>query len=71
MIFTDDQGYADVSVFGAKGFSTPNIDKLADEGMRDTTPGYEFFYYYNSELQAVRKDMWNCFFLTAHLRMKV
>src|SRR5512137_2484963 len=32
IIFTDDQGYADVGVFGAKGFSTPNIDRLAAEG---------------------------------------
>ncbi len=36
IIFTDDQGYADVGVFGAKGFETPNIDKLASEGMRFT-----------------------------------
>jgi len=27
IIFTDDQGYADVGVFGAKGFSTPNLDR--------------------------------------------
>jgi arylsulfatase A len=32
IIFTDDQGYADVGVFGAKGFRTPNIDRLAAEG---------------------------------------
>ena len=32
IIFTDDQGYADVGVFGAKGFSTPNLDRLASEG---------------------------------------
>ncbi len=31
-IFTDDQGYADVGVFGAKGFKTPNLDRLASEG---------------------------------------
>ena len=36
LIFTDDQGYADVGVYGARGFSTPNLDRLADEGMRFT-----------------------------------
>jgi len=37
IIFTDDQGYADLGCFGAKGFSTPNIDRLASEGMRFTS----------------------------------
>ncbi len=32
IIFTDDQGYADVGVFGAKGFKTPNLDRLAAGG---------------------------------------
>src|SRR5258708_14385247 len=32
IIFTDDQGYADVGVFGAKGFQTPNLDCLASQG---------------------------------------
>ncbi|WP_163378986.1 sulfatase [Cyclobacterium sp. SYSU L10401] len=32
IIFTDDQGYADVGVFGAKGYQTPNLDKMAAEG---------------------------------------
>src|SRR2546426_10777979 len=32
IIFTDDQGYADVGVFGAKGFQTPNLDRLAGQG---------------------------------------
>jgi arylsulfatase A-like enzyme len=36
IIFTDDQGYADVECYGAKGFQTPNLDKLAAEGMRFT-----------------------------------
>ena len=34
IIFTDDQGYADVGVFGAKGFKTPLLDRLASEGRR-------------------------------------
>jgi len=32
LIFTDDQGYADVGVFGAGGFRTPNLDRLAAQG---------------------------------------
>jgi arylsulfatase A len=32
LIFTDDQGYADVGKFGAEGFVTPNLDRMADEG---------------------------------------
>ena len=33
IIFTDDQGYGDLGCYGAKGFETPNIDKMAKEGM--------------------------------------
>ncbi len=36
IIYTDDQGYADVGVFGARGFTTPNLDRLAREGRRFT-----------------------------------
>jgi len=36
LILTDDQGYADVGVFGAKGFTTPNLDRLAHEGRKFT-----------------------------------
>ena len=36
LIFTVDQGYADVGVFGAKGFTTPNLDKMAREGRKFT-----------------------------------
>jgi arylsulfatase A-like enzyme len=32
IIFTDDQGYADIGAFGAQGFETPNLDRMADEG---------------------------------------
>jgi len=34
LIFTDDQGYGDVGVYGARGFETPHLDQLASEGMQ-------------------------------------
>ncbi len=37
LIFVDDQGYADLSCYGAIGFKTPNIDKLAEDGIRFTS----------------------------------
>src|SRR4051812_11399968 len=37
IIFTDDQGYADVGCFGARGFATPNLDRLAREGRKFTS----------------------------------
>ncbi|HSJ02622.1 MAG: sulfatase [Verrucomicrobium sp.] len=33
LILTDDHGYGDVSAYGAKDVQTPNIDRLASEGM--------------------------------------
>lgn len=35
-IITDDLGYGDISCYGQKHFSTPNIDQLATNGMRFT-----------------------------------
>ena len=37
IIFTDDQGYGDLSCFGGKHVSTPRIDQMAKEGMRLTS----------------------------------
>ena len=37
VIFTDDQGYGDLSCFGAKHVSTPRIDQMAAEGSRLTS----------------------------------
>ena len=39
VIWTDDQGYADLSVHGNKDFQTPHIDSLALNGVR-CTDGY-------------------------------
>src|SRR5581483_3901539 len=36
LIFPDDLGYGDVGCYGAKGYSTPNIDGLAKAGTRFT-----------------------------------
>jgi len=36
IIICDDQGYADVGCYGAEGFETPNLDKMASEGVRFT-----------------------------------
>lgn len=36
IIFTDDQGYGDLSCFGSEKISTPNIDALASSGIRFT-----------------------------------
>ncbi|NOX55163.1 MAG: sulfatase, partial [Planctomycetes bacterium] len=36
IIFIDDMGYADIGPFGAKGYETPNLDRMAREGMKFT-----------------------------------
>ncbi|MEM1124508.1 MAG: sulfatase-like hydrolase/transferase, partial [Bacteroidota bacterium] len=39
IIYADDLGYGDVGAYGAENLSTPNMDKLANEGVRFTN-GY-------------------------------
>jgi hypothetical protein len=36
IIYVDDLGYGDVSCYGAKAVQTPNIDKLAKNGLKFT-----------------------------------
>jgi arylsulfatase A len=36
IIFCDDLGYADIGPFGAKGYATPHLDRMAREGIRFT-----------------------------------
>ena len=37
LIFTDDQGYGDLSCFGSTKIKTPNIDRIAKEGRKFTS----------------------------------
>lgn len=37
VIFTDDQGYGDVGVFGSQNIQTPHLDKMATEGIQLTS----------------------------------
>jgi arylsulfatase A-like enzyme len=52
VIFTDDQGYADVGCFGAEGFETPNLDRMAKQGMRFTS-----FYVSQAVCSASRSSL--------------
>ena len=36
IIFMDDMGYGDIGPFGAKGYATPNLDRMAAEGRKFT-----------------------------------
>src|SRR5688572_27782720 len=36
LIYADDLGYGDLSCYGAKNIRTPNVDRLASEGIRFT-----------------------------------
>lgn len=36
IILIDDQGYGDIGCYGATGFQTPNLDKMASQGMKFT-----------------------------------
>ena len=35
-ILADDQGYTDLACYGSRYYETPNIDRLASQGMRFT-----------------------------------
>ena len=53
IVLVDDLGYADIEPFGSKANRTPNLNRLAAEGMCFTG-----FYYFMSQLQAVRSGKW-------------
>jgi len=52
IIFTDDQGYEDVGVFGAKNIATPNLDQMADQGVQFTN-----FHVANAVCSASRASL--------------
>jgi len=52
IIFIDDQGYSDLGCYGAEGFETPNIDKLASEGTKFTN-----FYVSEAVCSASRSSL--------------
>jgi arylsulfatase len=52
IIFTDDQGYEDVGVFGAQNIVTPNLDQMADEGVQLTN-----FHVANAVCSASRASL--------------
>lgn len=52
LVFTDDQGYADLGIYGAKNFETPHIDKMASEGLK-----FERFYVSQPVCSASRASL--------------
>ena len=36
IVYIDDMGYGDIGPFGAEGYETPNLDRMAEEGRRFT-----------------------------------
>lgn len=52
LIFNDDQGYQDLGCFGSPNIKTPNIDKMATEGMKFTD-----FYVASSVCSASRASL--------------
>ena len=52
IIFTDDQGYEDVGIFGAEKISTPNLDKMAADGVQFTN-----FHVANAVCSASRASL--------------
>ncbi len=52
IIFNDDQGYSDLGCYGSPDIKTPNVDKLAEEGIRFTD-----FYVASSVCSASRASL--------------
>jgi len=52
IIVADDLGYSDIGSFGAKGLTTPHLDRLADEGIRLTN-----FYVTSPVCSATRASL--------------
>lgn len=52
LIFIDDLGYADVGCYGARGYETPNLDRMAKEGLR-----FSSFYVSQAVCSASRASL--------------
>ncbi len=50
VVFVDDMGYGDLSCYGNTRVKTPNIDRLASEGVRFTQ------FYANSPIRSPTQD---------------
>jgi len=57
IIFTDDQGYGDVGIFGAIGFETPHLDRMASQGMTFTN----FYSGYHSSSPSRASLLTGCY----------
>ena len=42
LIYADDLGYGDLECYGAKNVSTPNVNRLAGDGIRFTSCRYKY-----------------------------
>src|SRR5678809_497236 len=60
LILTDDMGYGDLECYGGFPYHTPNINKLADEGMRFTN-----FYVSQAVCSASRSSFLTCLLYTS------
>ena len=62
IIFTDDQGYADLSCFGSKEIRTPNIDRMAEaiiiEQIRETYPDHAILAEESGSIQGNSEFTW-------------
>jgi len=52
IVFTDDQGYQDLGCYGSPNIKTPNIDKMASEGIK-----YNNFYVSNPKCSPSRASL--------------
>ena len=55
IIYCDDLGYGDLGCYGGRAIATPNVDRLAAEGMRFTN-GYASPVNVPSAAKTFRRD---------------
>ena len=77
-IMADDLGYADVSCYGQRDYTTPNIDRLATEGLK-FTQGYadheQHVVRHQSTSSTAKKSLaakiFQCAFRNVHHRVRL